>query len=161
MNATNKVNRLRRTALIVVRLGLIVSLWQAPIPWLHSHGTDIAQIAPATNATELATHLAIFHDDVAPGSEHDFGWHWHWVLPSWSHALDDTPDDERPSEEAVAFDTSTAAPSKSLLVPNRFIVELTPGHTQRSAKVFGCALRNPDNHADRLLRRDAFTVMRC
>jgi hypothetical protein len=113
MNHSENSNQLHRACLIVARLSLIVSLWQAPVPWFHCHGTNLGQLSSVLSAFELSTHLAVFHPTFESNPGRELGWHLHWVLPSWSHALDDTPDDEPPAFERVAFDQATASSNGS------------------------------------------------
>ena len=91
-----------RAIAIVVRMCLVLSLWQAPIPWIHCHDTT-GDEASTKCEVDLRVHLAVWHAEPTD-HDHDLGWHLHWILPMWGHALDDTPDDEPPAEEAFAFD---------------------------------------------------------
>ena len=110
MKINDNSSRLHVAFLVAARLCLIVSLWQAPIPWLHCHGTNLGQLTSIASALELSSHLDTFHHYVKADLDDDLGWHFHWILPCWSHALDDTPDDELPSEVVVAFDQATISP---------------------------------------------------
>lgn len=104
MLASGKSARFGMVSAILARLCMLLSLWQAPIPWLHNHGTSTSLILPVTAAQELDSHLIVFHPSVDRRIEREFGWHCHWVLPAWKHALDDTPDDEPPLQEVIVFD---------------------------------------------------------
>ncbi len=53
------------------RLACIVSLWQAPVPLVHSHAAE----------ADLQEHLAAFHANADEFTT--LGWHWHAVLPPW------------------------------------------------------------------------------
>ena len=68
---------------VIARFGLIVSLWQAPIPWIHSHGTNPPELANSLKSCEFQHHLSLFHNDAEMSSDEDFGWHCHWILPVW------------------------------------------------------------------------------
>ena len=62
-----------------MRLLLVLSLWHAPLPWVHSHamaGPIVDQVA------SLARHIDEFHPDAAQDTL-EAGWHMHLVLP-WS-----------------------------------------------------------------------------
>lgn len=118
MDLTATFSRLRHATLIVVRLSLILSLWQAPIPWVHCHGTDISIIQSVDAASELSNHLAAFHGNATHEFvplDFDLGWHFHWILPCWGHALDQTPQDQPPSEECMTFDQVTVSANPSSL----------------------------------------------
>ncbi len=69
-----------KTALF--RLACIVSLWQAPVPWVHTHAAEV----------DLQEHLAAFHANADEFSTR--GWHWHAVLPPWGQTepAGDAPD---------------------------------------------------------------------
>ena len=69
-----------KTALF--RLACIVSLWQAPVPWVHIHAAEV----------DLQEHLAAFHSHVDEFAT--LGWHWHAVLPPWGQTepTGDAPD---------------------------------------------------------------------
>lgn len=64
-------NTLRQLAAVVFRLGLVVSLWQGPGVWGHSHHATVST---------LSDHFASYHaHDSNPLA---MGWHWHLSLPS-------------------------------------------------------------------------------
>lgn len=109
MNHSERLIRRNLTGAIAARLCLIVSLWQAPVPWLHRHGTDVSKATSAVSAMALKTHLAVFHPSTNANFDTDFGWHCHWVYPSWTHVLGQTRDDQLPAEESVAFEPAIAS----------------------------------------------------
>ena len=89
----------KRGAGVLLHLCLLVSLWRAPVPWVHSHDS----IDRRTAATRFwAEHLDHFHthrfhtDPNHFGSEttEAHGWHLHFVLP-WELA-DKHDDAEHP-----------------------------------------------------------------
>ncbi|MBS0202880.1 MAG: hypothetical protein JSS49_08285 [Planctomycetes bacterium] len=84
---------MRRWLSLLGRLALIVSLWHAPLPMLHAHGTDIDDLATVETFVD---HLVDYHPDVAINSHVDFGWHWHLVLPPVSHPGEDSSDGRCP-----------------------------------------------------------------
>lgn len=67
----------RDTAGRILRLCLMVSLWHAPVPWLHFHEADGAD-GPAQ--IQLLKHLDVFHRD-NPMDGRELGWHIHFALP--------------------------------------------------------------------------------
>ncbi len=161
MNVNDSSSPLTRASLIVTRCCLILSLWQAPIPWLHCHGTSVGErVSSIASARDFSTHLAVFHPAVDLNSDHDFGWHLHWILPSWSHALDDTPDDEPPSQERVAFDQATISPNDPIGSPSLFVAAILPMSRQPATPTVGIL-----QASDPLLRPTAayksFSVLRC
>jgi hypothetical protein len=57
---------------------LVLSLWHAPIPWVHTHdldGPDVARLAMLTQ------HVAAFHARELGLGEQRLDWHVHLVLP--------------------------------------------------------------------------------
>ena len=118
MDLSTTPTRLQRATLIVVRLCLIVSLWQAPIPWVHCHGTDLRGIQSVVTAAELSHHLVAFHANSELGLvrvDNELGWHFHWILPCWGHAADQTPEDQPPAEECMTFDQAMVSLHNSSL----------------------------------------------
>ena len=107
MNWNDHSDRWGIAGMISMRLCLIVSLWQAPIPWVHCHDANVCVSQSLSEATNLSNHLANFHSSGIATVESEIGWHWHWILPCWSHAIDQTPDDEPPAQEVVTFDQAT------------------------------------------------------
>jgi hypothetical protein len=69
-----------RAGSLVMRLLLMATLWEGPVPWGHSH-------AHSTDDRHLAEHLARFH----PHDHHaaDWGWHWHFSYPDWAHCQEE------------------------------------------------------------------------
>ena len=99
--------------MIALRLCLLVSLWQAPIPWIHRHGTETDDVITKAGA-EFRQHLTMWHGAIESDLDEDLGWHCHWILPMWGHALDETPDDELPSQEVLAFDQAMVSSTDDL-----------------------------------------------
>jgi hypothetical protein len=61
-----------------LRVVLVLSLWHAPIPWVHAHDLDGPEVA---KRAMLSQHIAEFHShEVGLGAEH-LEWHVHLVLP--------------------------------------------------------------------------------
>lgn len=82
------------------RLACIVSLWQAPVPWVHSHAAEVG----------LQEHLAAFHADADELTT--LGWHWHAVLPPWGQA--EHSKDAPASTLRVQFSAAISAPVSDL-----------------------------------------------
>lgn len=61
------------------RLCLVLSLWHAPVPWIHIHRDEAAD---ALARSRLTNHL-LRHHTVGEEIETESGWHWHLVLPRW------------------------------------------------------------------------------
>ena len=80
-----------------LRCLLLLVAWQAPVPWVHCHGT----LASSTSATPswLVSHLASYHATVAPYSPGFLGWHWHADFLGGSHEAPDQP--TRPEQDRL------------------------------------------------------------
>lgn len=131
----------------LLRVLLLLTLWNGPLPWLDHHG-DVSQDAP-----ELAEHLKRFHTRggrlVVPTS----GWHIHWVLPPCPDEDAPVPVDEplgdRPAApHAVPIGAATAAETSQSSLSAHFAAAqpanpqpLVCDSTWRA--VPGCRLRDP------------------
>jgi hypothetical protein len=104
MKSGQRSNRFNRVGGIIARLGLIVSLWQAPIPLFHCHGSSLGEIASPQSACELRHHLQAFHATSELNSDEEFGWHCHWIVPSWIDVPEDSSDTGK-SGDSGAFDS--------------------------------------------------------
>jgi len=89
---------------VLVRLCLLASLWHAPVPLIHSHGSDIGELSGAPAVVE---HLTEYHSSVAVNSHVDFGWHVHFVLLADPVADEPCDVDGRP-DRAPAYDPYVA-----------------------------------------------------
>lgn len=105
MKADDKSIRMHHICGVVARIGLILSLWQAPVPWLHCHGTDLVAGISSQTAGELMTHLDSFHRPYEINSDEEFGWHCHWIIPSWFHDSNETPDEHQSPSDSAGFDS--------------------------------------------------------
>jgi hypothetical protein len=84
MARRDATNRPRKRSWIVCAV-LMVSLWRAPVPWIHSHETLEAQ---GLSEQALAWHVQHLHPQEA---EHSiFGWHVHLSLP-WEVSNEPSP----------------------------------------------------------------------
>jgi hypothetical protein len=77
------VRRSRRYVSAVLRISLILSLWDAPLPWIHAH--------PALATDDgLVSHLTRYHlaaDETRSKSD----WHLHFLVPWFEIAETETP----------------------------------------------------------------------
>jgi len=55
---------------------LVVSVWQAPVPWVHLHSLQ----AGASDAPALVEHLRTFHSASRVQLSEPLGWHLHFAL---------------------------------------------------------------------------------
>lgn len=101
MSAATSISDARQAGKVLLRLMCVVSLWHAPIPWIHVH---------SARGVELAHHLEHFHPDLAGHhAEESVGWHWHAVLPPWGRAPSSCPGDDEPSPlTAIGFEPVVA-----------------------------------------------------
>ena len=91
----------KRGLSVIGRLLLVLSLWHAPMPMLHAHGTDLADLA---SAGKFVDHLTEYHPDSALNSHIDFGWHWH-LVPPVKHCQGDGSDEQCPYGPHESQDT--------------------------------------------------------
>ncbi len=83
----------KQAFVVMLRLACVLSLWHAPIPWVHIHSTD---------AAELANHIRQFHPELLETAlAEPPGWHWHTVLPPWGRNPSSTSEEEEPSPWTV------------------------------------------------------------
>lgn len=84
--------RLQLGCRVVVRFWLLLSLWHAPLPWLHTH--EFA----GSHSESLSRHVHKLHGDNEVEDDSHVGWHVHLVLPwrgdSGESCLPDEPPDE-------------------------------------------------------------------
>jgi hypothetical protein len=111
MKANDKSSRMNCVCGIVSRLVLVVSLWQAPVPWIHSHDTNVADDASPLSTCEFAEHLHAFHGLSAVNSNVEFGWHCHWILPPWMHAVDENGKDDGHSQDSSTVNSVLPVPT--------------------------------------------------
>ena len=78
-NDTRRRPRAGRWSL-ALRVLLLVSAWQGPLPWWHSHG-GIAG-ASEQDSIWLVEHLQCWHPGLEAASADSLGWHMHWGYPS-------------------------------------------------------------------------------
>jgi hypothetical protein len=61
-----------------LRVVLVLSLWHAPIPWVHAHEIDGPDV---DHLQVLSRHVAEFHSRELNQGEKTLDWHMHLVLP--------------------------------------------------------------------------------
>jgi hypothetical protein len=86
----------------LARLSLIVSLWHAPVPWVHQHSADAPDLT-----VHLATHHAHDHGEAC-------GWHMHCELPLWGHTDDGAPTGDHSESPGRLFFDPAASPSSEI-----------------------------------------------
>lgn len=97
MTASHQSRRTPQPLWAWLRLCLLLTLWQAPIPLVHAHE------AAGWDQAALARHVSEFHGDTAAPGECD--WHWHLVLPAWGCPALPTQSNDDPAEP-VQFDVT-------------------------------------------------------
>jgi hypothetical protein len=161
MSHTDSRCRRNLACLIAARLCLVISLWQAPVPWLHRHPVSAENGTSERLTLELQKHLSAFHPTIRSPFDQDLGWHCHWVLPSWTHALDNTPDDESPADEEVVFDSALAASLESTAIHSihvsaTVIAELNSVNAINESYLTRCQLQT-----ESFFVRESHSVLRC
>lgn len=76
-----------------LRIVMVLSLWHAPIPWVHVHEIEGPQVE---RLASLSQHVADFHARELSWGKTSLDWHSHLVLP-WclNHQHDCPADNER------------------------------------------------------------------
>jgi hypothetical protein len=88
---------------LVLRCALILSMWNAPIPWFHTHdlvGPEVAQ------QQALAVHVDRFHAAELRLGQVSHEWHLHWILPWNPQAIPCDPEGE----------SAPASPAEDVLI---------------------------------------------
>lgn len=81
----------------MLRLTLVISTWNGPLPLVHAHTVNATAGNP--QSALLRQHVADFHEDSAEAGEQYLSWHIHWLLPGdWEsypchHPSDGNSDD--------------------------------------------------------------------
>jgi hypothetical protein len=99
------VKSISRGLAVLGRLGLMASLWHAPVPVIHLHGSDIDESPSPSAAVE---HLTECHSGMPVNSHVDFGWHVHFVL--WADPVADEPCDEDGQPDRAPYYAPFVAP---------------------------------------------------
>lgn len=83
-----------------LRLALVLSVWQAPIPWVHAHSLE----AGVGAAPGLARHLRDFHSGTVATHAVSPGWHLHFgLLGDLMGGEDDGPARRTPLASSAEF----------------------------------------------------------
>ncbi len=155
MNRNEKQNSV---SLMIVRLCFVLSLWQGPVPWLHCHESEFA--SPASNV-ELRHHLAIFHDGAVLDQDHDFGWHFHWILPNWSQVFHASSHDEQPAKDLASLDSIVVSSTIPTSIDRLFEGELCQHCALPKSIVPRCTNRRIGRGHRPRRNRDLPLVLRC
>jgi hypothetical protein len=107
MSAGRKSSESPSLTRLVAQFCLIVSMWQAPIPFVHCHGSDVSQLPAPVTTMEFGQHLSVFHAGWNESPWRDFGWHCHWILPFSGQDADEPPSSNQPIRPDVGFDIAT------------------------------------------------------
>lgn len=123
------VKSISRGLSVLGRLCLVVALWRAPVPMIHSHGADIDGSSRPSVTVE---HLTEFHSGVQVNSHVDFGWHVHLVLLA-DPTVDEPCDEDGRPDRAPFYDPFVASQAEVSLTLAFFVEWPTPTywHTQR------------------------------
>ena len=92
----------------LLRVLMLVSLWNAPLPWVNVHGTLAVD---STAARHLSQHFARFHAGADPFEREAAGWHVHFVLPWTISDEGPCPADGR-HHDSHELTLSTASPGR-------------------------------------------------
>lgn len=101
---------------------VMLSLWQAPLPWLHCHS------AGGADQVTQQTHVAAYH----PGREQQRAWHLHFALLSdivRGGGCPVPPDDngrDRESQQTIALASELSAGSPRLLQSASWLSSILP-----------------------------------
>ncbi|WP_145310572.1 hypothetical protein [Gimesia fumaroli] len=68
--------QLHWTTRCLIRVCLLLSLWNLPFPWLHNH--DVNPVV-ANNSAWLPSHLDQYHTSLVQTQASEQGWHLHFV----------------------------------------------------------------------------------
>lgn len=100
---------------IALRLLLVLSLWDGPVVWGHSHATAMSR------TESLAAHIAVHH--ACEGNAAHLGWHWHFSIPESDGA------DPSPGKSSRRVAPSVLPAAESALVVTSQLADAPFGHT--------------------------------
>lgn len=72
--------KMLRRASVILRVVLLLVVWNGPLPYCHCHGT--LQSVTFENASWLFKHLKSHHGDTMLYADTTFGWHLHFRSPA-------------------------------------------------------------------------------
>jgi hypothetical protein len=123
----------------ILRVILAMSLWHAPIPWVHVHDLEGPQV---DHRQSLAQHVAEFHSRDLAWGHSQLDWHAHLVLPwSLNHHLPCPDGDRREpgSDDFVAVKTNGTGMSLAKAVGpptvRAFLADDVAAHAEHSISV--------------------------
>lgn len=95
----------------LLRVVLVLSLWHAPIPWIHAHDLQ----GPAVDSREvLSQHVAEFHGRELSLGQTRLDWHLHLVLPWCLAHYFPCPDEHSQRASDDLFDGSKVCTSRTV-----------------------------------------------
>lgn len=105
------------------RILLVLSLWHAPIPWLHHHDLEGPAVA---HTPALYSHVHEFHPAAAEQGLSHSDWHAHLLLP-WCHeALPCSEEDNLPLPHDALPEDCIACRADSAPAQSAAALELSP-----------------------------------
>lgn len=85
----------------ILRIVLALSLWHAPIPWLHCHDLDGTEVE---HTAALSHHVHGFHQSALEHGVRHAPWHAHLLLPWCNETLPCSEGDESPHRDGLPDD---------------------------------------------------------
>ena len=159
MRVNDRSIRRYRLCAIVARVGLVLSLWQAPIPWIHHHGTSLPECASPLASCVFRHHIEAFHSPMEANSDEEFGWHCHWILPSWTDAAEKMTDVQHSAPETGLC--NAAAPFDDKIVENLLFSVTTLSQDIWESILFDRSLLIPQKAPLPRSRQQFSFVLRC
>lgn len=126
---------------IALRLLLVLSLWDGPVVWGHSHATAMSR------TESLAAHIAAHH--ACEGNAAHLGWHWHFSIPDADGA---DPSREKTSRRVAP---SVLPAAESALVVTSQLADAPFGYAV-CGPIIGC----DDSHAPASFRQGRASLSR-
>lgn len=104
----------------LLRLSLVLSTWNAPLPVLHAH--EVGGDETSHQSAVLKRHVFEYHEDAAIAGTSYLGWHVHWLLPNQWQSFPchrptncpGCPGDRSSGDENFVLCSSTAVPAKTV-----------------------------------------------
>ncbi len=96
---------------------LWLSLWNAPLPWIHRHDA-----AEARADGDLARHLQTFHRDADAEALHEAeSWHWHFAFLWQMMECDHRPAAEQNSHSISLTEANVPCPNAPEISPRELL----------------------------------------
>jgi len=114
---------------VALRLLLVVSLWEGPVVWGHSHTSVMSP------SESLVAHIAAHHACESDATH--LGWHWHFSIPEADGA---NPSPEKPTRRVAP---SVLPAAESALVVTSLLANALAGHASPEALIDRDLLRSP------------------